>query len=195
MGLINSQQIKVAVLRFLLWEKQYLGAVTEGLGNSDVLGIKKSLFTTEVEIKCTKADFMTEVNSMNHALKKSDSLSNTSKLPKHYHYLDNAVVNNQALPLYEGYAEVYKEKVFRPNEFYFCVPDHLSYLSEVYLQTVSSPYGMLIFNTESNYVYPLRKAIRLHDQKVSTEHLIKILTRSSNENLTLRDKILHMQGG
>lgn len=188
MGL-TANTVKVAVMKYFLYENNYLGAVTEGLQAADVLGIKRSFYTTEVEVKISRADLIGEINSMNHALKKISSIGNTSKLPKHHYYLENSVVNEQALPLFSGYAEKYKETVFKPNEFYFCVPQELDYMSEAYLDSVNSPYGMLVY-MHAGYVALKRKAVKLHKEKVSTDNLVKMLTRASNENLTLRERLL-----
>lgn len=169
-----------------------MGAFTECLQDwwfADVLAVKDSLFTVEIEVKISRADFLGELKAMKMVLDASLISTNETKLPKHTLYLTKREVQEQGYllaPFQDG-----KEK-FIPNEFYFCVPQELAYMAQILIDT-NSPYGLLSVVYQDRlrpFIEVVKPAKKLHNNKIEPRHLYKIISRAANENLNLRQRLL-----
>ena len=100
---MNSNLAKYIAAHYLIYEKNYIGAITE-YSNCDVVGIKRSLYTSEIEIKLTKSDLLKELRIIRSILSGNHPIKGASnKVWKHQSYL-----------------KIFKrEWSFNPNEFSF----------------------------------------------------------------------------
>ena len=177
-NLLDINKVKTFLVSKMLWRWNYLGVATESLNNSDVLGIRRTLYAAEFEIKLTRSDLLNEVNIILNIIKSKTIFgchgSNT-KVTKHGTYL--------------GYWEFDRHlKEFIPNEFNFLVPIEFE---DIKTKLENSPYGLYTINIKNNN-YGINQILRpkkLHKNKISNEYLPKFFRKLSTENQMLREKL------
>ena len=182
---MKSPEAKTRVMQYLLWDKNYHAAFTESLGNSDVFGINRSFYTTEIEIKTSREDLLNELYTIECVITKDNGMMSklrqrNTKYFKHGSYLGNSYIPGD----------------FRPNKFYFAIPEELV---DHRLHTLDkTPYGVLVIRNpistppapQSHYFIEVyREATKIHKDKIKPEIMIKLLRKATTENLILREKM------
>ena len=167
-----------------LFYKGYIAAVTEGPNQSDIFGIRKSLFAIEFEIKTSRSDFMNEINLINKILNNEHNSKLFYRMNNKYHKHNS----------YLGRPSSFAEFDFRPNEFYFVIPEELMEIAKKEINRMSSPYGLITFGIEkfTDYVgfsYIIR-AKKLHENKISNDSLLYILRKATTECQELRKRLI-----
>jgi len=180
---MTAEELKLELHRELLWAKHYLCVVNEAIHNSDVFGIKPSLFCVEYEVKVNKYDLLNELDCINGGCK-----GGWNKSHKHNWYLG------------KNDAKVYGDKYFIPNEFYLAVP---SELVDTALNGIKdTPYGVVAIgdyyggyeNRHKFYGYwQPKKAKRLHDRKLEPDYAWGIIRKVMTENFELREKVVSLK--
>ena len=80
------------------------------------------------------------------------------------------------------------KSMFKPNMFYFAAPEELALHIKEDLEQKSSKYGVIAITKEGT-VKVLRKASKLHTNKVTDKILERMVARLTSEVITLRHKI------
>ena len=80
------------------------------------------------------------------------------------------------------------KSMFKPNMFYFAAPEELALCIKEDLEQKSSKYGVIAITKEGT-VKVLRKASKLHTNKVTDKILERMVARLTSEVITLRHKI------
>jgi len=193
---MNSNLAKLIAARYLIYEKNYIGAITEYC-NCDVVGIKRSLYASEIEVKLTKSDLMKELRIIKSILKGDHPIKGVhNKIWKHQSFLK----------------QWKREWNFMPNEFSFIVPKDLKDLlfSEIgYLADL--PYGIYYFEYQkyeksmmSYYdikepgrwdVHCLKEPEKIHKIKIKPDLFLELFRKISTENNSLREKLYWIPGG
>lgn len=190
------QQIKTDLMMYLSYRLHHKYMVTEGPNASDVFSVNTNDFTHEFEIKTNKADLQKEFNCMFPKGKAEELMQKAffrsdNKVIKHFSY-------KKRLPLYEyeNYNNYLpKVKYIVPNRFIFVIPENL--LEYALNKIHNMPYGIMTFRTDDNYDWwrfkTVKKSNFLHMEKCPIDIKIKMLDRSVNEVVYLRDKIYNKQ--
>lgn len=175
---MNSQEAKVAVLNFLLYHSGYEAAFTESLNQSDVLGIRESMFTTEIEIKVDRSDLLNELHTI-QCVSEPELVAKLRqrrvKYQKHSAYLGNSLQRKIGL--------------FLPNYFYLAFPPELKDRRLNMLE--KTKYGIMII--ENGVVTIEKKAEKIHDEKIDQSNFLKLMRKACTENLGLREKLLRKE--
>lgn len=176
-GIKLTNFIKIQLLKYFRFDKQFNLVFTEGINNSDVNALKDDCLI-EVEVKQSKSDF----------LKEFDNKSKIKKI-KHQRYI---VGNNRK----------YKKYVV-PNYFYFCIGRKTkdetyklaNFVVEYLKENGYNHYGVLIcgenrlFNKHS-HIETFKRATKIHSNKPNQEVFIKAYKRLSSELISLKEKLL-----
>lgn len=172
---MDSKEAKRLIVYDLVMRRNHLLAVTEGINNSDVLAINNNFYTTEYEIKVSKADLLGEFKAIKAAINGEQDLScSSTKFWKHCLYLGTR-------EKYKNYANL---DYFKPNRFFFAVPKELKDLA---VQCVAgTPYGV-------KYITPYGMleevtAVKIHNERAEMSYVIRIIKRVMVENINLRGK-------
>jgi hypothetical protein len=181
---INSKFLKHELAYHLFWQLHY-SIVIDEWEFIDLLGVKRSNYTAEYEIKISKSDLSRELRLIK-MLNAERGSKDYPKWVKHAKYLGKNIKK-------EGYDLLYSHtetKFFVPNEFYFYVPDFLvDYAVE---ETENLPYGVVKIGGRqynSNYIgYDrfeiIKKAKRLHENKIESFMFYKMA-----HALTVRNRL------
>ena len=177
---MDSQQAKLAVINYLLFDKQFIACFTESFNNSDVLGVNRSFYTTEVEVKTRREDLLNELYTIEGVVKKDlemkrKSRQRSTKWYKHEEYLSDA----NAFP-----AGPLGTKMFVPNYFYLAFPKELM---DHRLHGLDQRYGIMII--ENGVVRVEREAMKLNTFKITPEDGWKLTKKASWENYYLRKRL------
>lgn len=180
---MNSNYMKTAFIDVMMWQWQYLAAVTEFKGSSDILGIKKNFYVSEFEIKVSKADLKNEVKAIKNALNDTNDdrfkLRSSTKEYKHSRYIGS-------LSHWKGY---------RPNDFSFVVTKDLEVFAiEILSEFIT--YGL--YSVEKTYyggkVNVIRSPKKLHTDKFDDNGMVySFLRKLSYESNNLRKKIYYTE--
>jgi hypothetical protein len=191
---MTAELVKFKTLKYLLWKMNHVVAVTEyggfgSMGVADCFSINQNLYSSEFEIKVSRQDLAGELNSIDYLINGQDSklfqngcvdYNKLKKLDKHSKYLDLIPAGEMPWGLRQ------KRQSFDdiPNTFSFVVPKPLVDFAKSKLE--GSPYGLYYildrsnkFDTPTNVIRPKK----LHNEKITTDNLLKIATRTSSENL------------
>jgi len=172
---MNSQEAKVAVLNFLLYHNGYEAAFTESLNQSDVLGIRESMFTTEIEIKVDRSDLLNELHTI-QCVSEPELVAKLRqrrvKYRKHQVYLNSDFKK-------EGW-------LFCPNYFYLAFPPELKDRRLNMLE--KTKYGIMII--KDGVVTIEKKAEKIHNEKIDQSNFLRLMRKACTENLGLREKLL-----
>jgi hypothetical protein len=184
----TSKFFKIEIGTNLLYQRNYLGVFTEYRG-ADLFGIKRSLYTTEIEIKTSKHDLQSEIRSIDYAKNGGVGYGyaggKLNKYSKHLGYLKEQK---------DGvYGNWYKMHV--PNEFYFAVPSNL--VIDAIKGTDGTPYGVIsIGKYKGGYqnkhefwgINYYKKAEKIHKVKITHEEMILLIRKASTEVFVLREE-------
>lgn len=190
--MINSFRIKAKVVRWLLWHRGYQIAVTEGFNQSDVFAVKRTGYTTEIEIKLSRSDLRRELNSIKAVMENLNPNDyNCKKYHKHKAYLkpDRDFADGKFKRDYRSYFDSI------PNEFVFLVPESMSGFAEVYLR--NTPYGIWYFVLGESFwgdeIEVIKRPIKLHLDKIKLSDSLRLARKASTECQMLRTKIIERE--
>lgn len=160
----EAENIKILIMSEYRFGKQYKYVASE-CHHADVL-VSNGKHIYEFEVKISKSDLKKE-------------LTCGSKIKKH--------------KFYKGELKKYRQYI-RPNRFYYVVPysmldskDKRAEIIEI-INTINSDYG-LIAVYDNKFIQNIRLAKMLHNIKVKSCFLEKIVARVSSENIGLKKKI------
>lgn len=179
---MTSKEIKQQLLRYLIYERS-IPAITEGTfgqGICDVLAIKDSKYVMEYEIKVTKADLDSELNTICHYYN-GEECKKLYKDIKHkslYHAYENGKLLEEQISLYS----VHFGKTIRtvPNYFCFALPTELvAYAVE---RLKNTPYGVIEMRP-----YPVVKKTnkRIHEEDVMSRAIYRFLYKGAEAHYNL----------
>lgn len=117
-----SDTIKLDLMKFLRFEKQFDCVCSEGVNNADISAIKKGKLI-EIEIKISKSDFK---NELKHKGWKHDKYKNITKIDAEW------------------------MKV--PNKFYFCVPKEMEEWALEEVDKINIKYGLMVWQKNGIYI-------------------------------------------
>lgn len=168
--------IKLELLKYFRFERQYNFICTEGINLADVNAYNgKSL--VEVEIKISKADFKKEFETK---LK----LKNRLKIYKHRKYSEPK--------------QYLKHGYIIPNRFYLCVPVELVEWAKEYLQDKNKKYGLLAYDlahyTGRTHIINIKPAQSLHSEEQDKIKIaLSMSRRTVNELITTKEKFIKIK--
>lgn len=191
--------IKLQLLKYWRFDRQYIFCCTEGINKSDVNAINDK-YLIEIEVKISKSDFLSEfsgksrVKSYKHRVYNEFLNKNNTFLPQSSKFgaekecksgknISKKVVNT-GLKLKKGYIV--------PNFYYFCTTEELKNYVLDYINKFYPNYGLLIcgdkrvFNKRSHIIC-VKKAKNLTNKDVTKEMFMKIGKRVQSELITLRE--------
>lgn len=168
--------IKLELLKYFRFERQYNLICTEGINQADVNAYNgKSL--VEVEIKISKNDFKKEFQT-------KFNFDNRWKFYKHKRYSEPE--NN----IIRGYIV--------PNKFYLCVPAELVEWAKEYLEDKNEKYGLLSYDlaryTGKTHIINIKPAHSLHNKEQDKIKIaLSISRRTVNELITINEKFIKIK--
>lgn len=166
-----SDTIKLELLKYFRFERNYNLICTEGIHQADVNASNGSNLV-EVEIKISKADFKKEFQTAKEISRWKEYKHKNYSEPKQ-HLLNGYIV---------------------PNRFYFCVPAELTSWAVEYLKDKNSKYGLLSYDIErytgSTHIVTIKPAKNLHNEKPEMRALLLIARRTTNELITAKEKFI-----
>jgi len=183
---MKSSQIKHFLLQYLIQGRAY-PAVTEGtfLGIVDVLAIKDLKYVMDFEVKVSKADLTSELDTIEYlykGIKRSDKPF--AKLSKH-RIMHDAVFGDQSQfnTWYSSYNINPRQK--SPNYFCFALPEKLADYAVSRLQ--GTPYGVIAFNEAEgfNSMRVAKRNGRIHDEDVLKDAIYRILMKGADAHYEL----------
>jgi len=140
---------------------------------ADFIAINNNNYLTEVEVKVDKNDLAGELRSIECILENKPRDKGCSKFSKHKEYL-----NPSSDDEYSQRHLVEK----RPSQFYFAIP---KYLEEQAIKTIKKTnYGLIVVG-ENGSIDIVKKAKKIHNNKISELFFIKFLRKMSFENYKL----------
>lgn len=119
----QSDIIKLELMKFLRFQKQYDCVCSEGVNNADISAIKNNKLI-EIEIKISKSDFK---NELKH------------KSSKHEKYKDMQALKNT-------------DWMRIPNKFFFCVPQEMEEWALQEMEKINFKYGLIVYQEGFIYV-------------------------------------------
>ena len=170
-----SDEIKLELMKYYRFERNYNLVCTEGINNADVNAWNGNQLV-EVEVKISKADFkkefLTEDNGKNHW-----------KIYKHTNYA------NPHEHVMNGYIV--------PHRFYFCVPVALGDWAKDYLEDKKSKYGLLVYDKTrwagQTHIVTYRPAKALHREELHVRTKTLLMKRASSELITAKENLYSCQ--
>jgi len=177
---VNSNKAKYIITNWLIFEKNYLGAVTEYDG-ADVIGIKRSLYVSEFELKTSKSDLIRELKIVGVILNQENIL-----------YAEKKIYSNLKYYKHKNYLKNYpnlRSYDFNPNEFSFIVIEEFKEIVIDYIK--DTKYGAYSIRNTSGYYFidELKKPQKLHNKKIDSGDFLKLFRKTSTENNFLREKL------
>lgn len=183
---MTSKEMKLYCLRWLLFHKNCHCAFTE-YRFADVYGVNGSDYPIEVEIKTSKADFMSEWRTVEYML---DWTSDKGFIPgragahpkfdKHRSYLFDEAKHTP-----------------RPRYFYFAVPyDLKDFAMEQFRkqrtkdESTPCPYGLVVV---THFGMEVLGAQKISDKKYEPSNYKVLARKASNEILELRKQVLNFE--
>ena len=166
---MNANFIKIELLKYFRFDRQFELCFTEGINKSDVnaVDVKKKCLV-EVEVKISKSDFLKEFDK-----------TSKNKTKKHTRYRNDKEYKNY----------------IKPNYFYFCVTPELYKFVVEYLQKNGyKEYGVLVCYDKR--VYGKRSCVecKLNARKLhngfTQDVVVKAYKRLSSEIIGLKEKVL-----
>lgn len=118
-----SDTIKLELMKFLRFRKQYDCVCSEGVNNADISAIKNQKLI-EIEIKISKSDFK---NELKH------------KAWKHDKYKDKQALKNT-------------DWMRIPNKFFFCVPQEMEEWALKEMENINLKYGLIVWQEGLVYI-------------------------------------------
>lgn len=176
---MNSQELKLATLNYLLFRRNFLGTFTESFNQADVLGVSRKLLTWEFEIKVSKEDLAKELKAIRFLTGSDTNMRRAraaNKTSKHKSYLDPYF--KRSTP--DGF--------FIPNYYAFAVPEEIAEYAKRGVE--GTPYGVYLVNAAGLYSVVTPKAI--HTFELPHDRLLLLMRKASTENVSLREKLLDL---
>ncbi len=175
---MNINKANSIITNWLLFEKYYLGTVIEfniGICVADIIGIKKSLYVSEFELKVNRSDLLRElriIESITKGIKRK--VYSSSKSYKHRKYLNKFLGS---------------ELAFTPNEFSFIVTEGLEDILIDYIK--DTVYGAYLIKKEGgNYsITEIKKPKKFHKKKMDGVNFQRLFRKVAIENNDLRKKL------
>jgi len=183
---MNSNHLKYLIISWLIYHRNYIGAVTEYDG-ADIIGIRRTLYVSEFEIKTSKNDLIRELKIIANILGEENLLYTNKENEKIY---SNTKYSKHRINLREKMKMRYYG--FTPNEFSYIVPMELADI--VYKYIKDTKYGAyMIEPDERSYfkssIEEIKRPQKIHDKKIDEREIIKFFRKLSTENDSLREKI------
>lgn len=182
---MTASQIKYEMLKYFSYGS-YFATFTEAFNYSDVLTLKKSMYSVEVEVKVDRNDLANEIKAIQVAREDSLRLNKVSytKYRKHEDYL----IPSQR-------QDIINRGGFIPNEFYFAVPEALELQAKEAIYEMELPYGLYVVDDRRRWDSVVRHidAKKLHTKKIDEVWLLRLVSKASNEVLSTRKKLLEME--
>ena len=188
---LTALQMKRIIAEHLFTELGFLGVFTECFNGSDVFGVRRTLYAVEYEIKISKSDLVHELKSIRAVIANNPKLMDKhgwNKYSKHRRYI------GKGDDMF--YSKEYNDLFYKPNEFYFAVPNELA---DVAVDGVKgTPYGVMAvgkyfcgYENKCEMWGPhfILKAIKMHQNKMEMKHIIGLIGRAAAENQNLRNKL------
>jgi len=166
---MNINKAKSIVTNWILYEKNYLGVVTEFEG-ADVIGVKRTFYVSEFELKTNKSDLLRELRIIENITKGiKRKIYSSAKWWKHRKMLN-------------------KLPYLFPNEFSFVVVEGLENTLIDYIK--NTMYGAYLIEKRNDYyVVEIKKPKKFHKKKINDKDLKKLFHKVSLENDSLREKL------
>lgn len=189
----TSKDLKKELASHLYWRLQYQ-VVCDEFQFADIVGIRKTGYVTEFEIKVSKSDFDRELKCI--TTKDCQKYGKDwEKFSKHRLYLTGELPQTDYDKRMSdlGYSTAISDRVFRPNEFYFYIPDYL--VEHAVEKTLDLPYGIVAIGQKflpnsRQYIFDrynvVKKAVKLHNEKAGD-----ILYRQLAHALTIRSRLFN----
>lgn len=190
---MDSKKLKTLVMGEFIYNKGYIALFTESWGACDVLGIRRSRYVVEFEIKVSKSDLAKEIACIKGAVNKTGCHGRRCKFLKHKEYLLNETWN--------PYLSIY-----RPNYFYFVVPMELE--RNAIEGVAGTPYGVMAYGewtyelefykgtpryeVQTRNAHGFKESVKakpIHKEKVSDERMIDLIRKASTELYETRKKL------
>lgn len=184
---MKSKEIKQNLLHYLIYERN-TPAITEGTfgqGICDVLAIKDNKFVMEYEIKTSKPDLDSELNTICFYYKGKECkklYKDEKHRSMHHAFIHNKILEENQMSLYSG---MFSDNVFKitrtvPNYFCFVVPTELADYALEKLK--NTPYGLIEMRP-----YPVtRKANkRIHENDVMSRAISRFLYKGAEAHYRL----------
>ena len=188
MNKLTAAQVKTAVIHNMMWCWHYIGAVTEYVHDCDILGIRQSMFTVEVEVKVAKYDLLNEIKDIRAALQEDELKPNLFNTRISH---DNKIHNHNKFSKHRTYLNKVTTR-YKPNEFYFCVPIELRELALKEMENIPY-YGLYIAHSVWN-VEIAKRGKKLHETKFeNNEVLMHFFRKLSYEANGLREKLYYAE--
>lgn len=172
MKLKLSDKIKLELMKYFRFERDYKLVCTEGIHLADVNAYNGTSLI-EIEVKISKADFKKEFQT-------EKKESNRWKIYKHSNYAE------PKKHLAAGYVI--------PNRFYFCVPAKLAQWAADFLKEKKSKYGLLSYDetrwTGNAHIVTITPAKNIHSERQERDILLLIARRTTNELITTRELLI-----
>lgn len=172
-----SDEIKLELMKYFRFERNYNLICTEGIHNSDVNAFNGDSLV-EIEVKISKSDFKKEFKPC------ENKFINRSTYWKQYKH------NNYAKPSEHPSYTI-------PNRFYFCVPAKLEEWAFEYLKDKNPKYGLLVYDLErwtgNAYIITKKPAKNLHNEKPEPGILLQLGRRAANELITAKEKFIEQR--
>lgn len=184
---MDSNEAKNFLLNYFLYQRCMPLATTEYNLNgylADIFILDHKYRGIEIEIKVSKLDLITELNSIKALLNEDKPKKSAGKYAKHREYL-NITGDNERLDLFQS---MHNNEL--PNKFSFAVTNDLE---EVALDGIKgTPYGLIVLDDGDSWSYRPKVIVQaklLHDKEFKEDRLLKYLRKLSLENYTLRSKL------
>jgi hypothetical protein len=188
----TSKELKKKLAQHLYWRLHYT-VVCDEFNFIDIVGVKRSEYVAEFEIKVTKADFDREIRHIMADEKTANHYGRDwEKISKHKTYLTGSRPKTNYDLRYETFG-VTSSLPFIPNEFYFYVPEFLAEYATKKVVELKLPYGVIKtgrYILSNGNLFPsdyivLKKAKKLHERKAES-----LLYYELAHALTIRGRLL-----
>ncbi len=173
---MDSQQLKLSVIRNFLFDRKYVWAFTESFNQADVLAVNGKMFSHEIEIKISKEDFTKEAKAIEFLTGKDTNMRRArgaNKLSKHATYLKHSQYK-------------YGSSYFVPNYFSFAIPIGFEEFAKRVLE--GTPYGLYLFVNGIPDVL-LKPQLLIEGPTITTKDLPRLTRKACTENYFLRRKL------
>lgn len=188
----NAKYLKETLAYHLFWHLKYT-IVCDEFKFMDLFGVRRNGYQVEFEIKVNKSDFDREIRCI-IASECEHYGKDWEKYSKHKIYLTGERPKTSYDLRLESFGISDKKTPFRPNEFYFYVPDYLADYAVLKVTKLALPYGVVKIGKKDipsgrDYFWPytmVKKATKLHSEKAD-QSIYYALAHA----LTIRNKLLN----
>lgn len=185
---MTSKELKKTLAAHLYWHLKY-PIVCDEFEFIDIIGVRRTRYVVEFEIKVSKSDLDREIKCIIADPEKTEKYGKDwEKVCKHKTYLTGErPKTNYDLRLNAlGIGDSMIGGAFRPNEFYFYVPDYLADYAIKRMAELNLPYGVVKQVNEYPHYVVMRKAVKLHNEKATPSLYYKLA-----HALTIRSRLFN----